>query len=292
MKFMLNTACCTVAASLILLTGCVSSRKYKASQADVAKLKSDSTQLAQQVSSLNGNVQDLQTKNTTLQRSLDSSGSSYAAQQKHLDYYQNYFKAQQDAMSQISDNVKGALTQTGVANADVEQVNNMIYVRLDENELFRKNSTVISPAGKKVLDTLAQIIAGKSNVNVFVAAGDSAVAGTNMIAMDAMTPAPKRVHHRPHPVNHPAANSTAAQSSGTQAGSAAANTPNGTAPVHKVHHHYSSEGSMAFNNGPGHHSPAWRLKQGRMVAIANHFLKGGAPRINVSLQQPLPMSSR
>ena len=86
MKFMLNTACCTVAASLILLTGCVSSRKYKASQADVAKLKSDSTQLAQQVSSLNGDVQDLQNKNTTLQRSLDSSGSSYASQQKHLDY--------------------------------------------------------------------------------------------------------------------------------------------------------------------------------------------------------------
>jgi outer membrane protein OmpA-like peptidoglycan-associated protein len=287
MKFMLNTACCTVAASLILLTGCVSSRKYKASQADVAKLKGDSTQLAQQVSSLNGNVQDLQNKNTTLQRSLDSSGSSYATQQKHLDYYQSYFKQQQDAMSQVSDNVKGALTQAGVANADVEQVNNVVYVRLDENELFRKNSTTMSPAGKKVLDTLAQIIAGKSNVNVFVATGDSAVAGTNTIAMDnsAMPPAPRPIHHRPHPVNHTAANSTA-QTSGTQSGSTAANTPSGTAPVHKVHHHYSAEGSTAFNNGPGHHSHAWALKQGRMVAVANHFLKGGTPKINVSLQQP------
>lgn len=39
-------------------------------------------------------------------------------------------------------------------------------------------------------------------------------------------------------------------------------------------------------NGPGHHNRAWALKQGRMVAVADHFLKGGVPKINVSLQQP------
>ena len=122
MKSMLNTACVTAGAALILLTGCVSSKKYKASQADVAKLKNDSTQLAQQVSSLNTNVTDLQSKNTTLQGSLDKSNASYAAQQEHLNYYQNYFKDQQTAMNQVSDDLKGALTQAGVANADVEQV--------------------------------------------------------------------------------------------------------------------------------------------------------------------------
>jgi chemotaxis protein MotB len=294
MKFMLNTAYCTAVVALILLTGCVSSRKYKASQADVAKLKSDSTQQAQQISSMNGNVQDLQNRNTALQRSLDSSGSSYTAQQKHLDYYQNYFKQQQDAMSQVSDNVKGALTQSGVSNADVEQVNNTVYVRLDENELFRKNSTAVSPGGKKVLDTLAQIIASRSNVNVFVASGDSAIAGTGSMAMDnsaAMAPAPKPVHHRPHPVNHTAAANGTVQSGGTpsgstQSGSTAANTSNGTAPAHKrIHHHYSSEGSTAMYSGPGHNH-SWALKQGRMVAVANHFLKNGVAKINVSLQQP------
>ena len=39
---------------------------------------------------------------------------------------------------------------------------------------------------------------------------------------------------------------------------------------------------MAFSSG-GHH-PGWSLKQGRMVAVANHFLKNGVPKVNVSLQ--------
>src|ERR1700744_411454 len=111
MQSMLTTACVATRTALILLTGCVSIKKYKASQADVAKLKSDSTQLAQQVSSLNTNVTDLQNKNTTLQSSLDKTNSDYAAQQQHLTYYQNYFKEQQTAMNQVSDDLKGALTQ-------------------------------------------------------------------------------------------------------------------------------------------------------------------------------------
>jgi outer membrane protein OmpA-like peptidoglycan-associated protein len=285
MKAMLNTVCCTAGAALILLSGCVSSKKYKASEADVAKLKTDSTQLAQQVSTLNGNVQDLQSKNTTLQGSLAKSNSSMAAQQEHLNYYQNYFKDQQNSMNQVSDDLKGALTQAGISNADVEQVNGMVYVRLDENELFKKNSNMMSPSGKKALDGLSQVIANRTNVNVVVAAGDSAMAGTNTIVMDnsAAMDAPKPVHHHHH---HVAATSTATTVAGQ--GSTAANTPNGTAPAPKkiVHHHYNAEGGMAMSNMPGHHNRSWALKQGRMVTVANHFLKSGVPKINVRLQQP------
>jgi len=285
MKSMLTTACCATGVALILLTGCVSSKKYKASQADVAKLRNDSTQLAQQVSSLNTNVTDLQSKNTALQGSLDKSNASYAAQQEHLNYYQNYFKDQQTAMNQVSDDLKGALTQAGVSNADVEQVNNTVYVRLDESELFKKNTNMVTPGGKKALDNLAQVIANRQNVNVYVAADDSAVAGQNTIVMDknAAMDAPKPVHHK-HVIHH-----TAAVASTTPSGNAPASTSTSTASApapKKVHHHYNAEGSMSFNNGPGHHNRSWALKQGRMVTVANHFLKSGVPKINVRLQQP------
>lgn len=286
MKTKLKMSFLTAGTALILLTGCVSSRKYKASQADVAKLKGDSTQLQQQVTSLNSNVQDLQNKNTALQNNLDKSNTNLAENQRNLDYYHNYFKQQQSMMSQVSDDVKNALTQAGISNADVEQTNNTVYVRLDENELFRKNSTVVSPNGKKALDGLSQVIASKSNVNVFVASGDSAVAGS--MAMNEPEPAPKPVVHH-HRVHHaaPAARSGTAQNGGNaQSGSTASNTPNGTARVHhRVHHRYNSEGSSMVYSGPGHNH-AWALKQGRMVAVANHFLKSGVPKINVSLQQP------
>ena len=308
MKKGLNASVFAAGTALILLTGCVSSRKYKTSQNELAKARNDSAQLAQQVTSLNGNVQDIQNKNSALQRSLDSASNSYATQQKSLDYYQNYFKEQQSAMNTVSDSVKGALTQAGISNADVQTVNNVVYVRLDENDLFKKNTTIVTRSGKQALDNLAQVIKNQSNINVFVGGGDSAagVAGAGM-PMDndaGMSAAPRPIHHRTHMVNHKSSASgtasaqsggatpASAQSGATPAGgSVAANassSKNGTAPAHhKVHHRYSSEGSMAIYNGPGRmHNRAWALKQGRMVTVADHFLKNGVPKVNLSLQQP------
>jgi outer membrane protein OmpA-like peptidoglycan-associated protein len=279
MKARLNMSFAIAGTALILLSGCVSSRKYKASQAALATARMDSAQLAQKDSAQNANINNLQGRNTALQHSLDSSAGSYAAQQRNLDYYQNYFKQQQDTLNQVSQDVKTALTQSGVANADVQQTNNAIYVRLDENELFKKNSMMITPAGKQVLDGVAQVIRARSNVNVAVASGDSAIGwvATDNTAADAMmTPAPR--HHK---MMHHNAASTANSTAGSTS----------SAPAHKkVHHHYSSEGSTAMYNGPGHlHNHAWALKQGRMVTVANHFLINGVPKINLSLQQP-PMN--
>jgi outer membrane protein OmpA-like peptidoglycan-associated protein len=299
MKARLNMSLAIAGTTLILLTGCVSSRKYKASQASLAQARADSAQLAQKDSALGVNVNDLQGKNTALQHSLDNSTATNATQQKSLDSYQSYFKEQQDTLAQVSQDVKGALTQAGIANADVQQMNNCIYVRLDENELFKKNSMMVTPAGKQVLDGVAQVFMSRPNVNVAVASGDSAVgwvATDNMAADAAMTPAPK--HHK---VIHTARSSASTtngngQSSGEGTGNAttstnAAGSSSNPAPAHKkVHHHYSSEGSTAIYNGPGHlHNHAWALKQGRMVTVANHFLKNGLPKVNLSLQQP-PMN--
>ena len=173
MKTRLNLVLVTTATAAILLTGCVSSKKYKASQAALQQSKNDSARLAQQVTSLNGNVHDLEEKNGALQRSLDSNSNNYATQQKSLNYYQNYFSQQQSAMSQVSDDLKGAMSQAGLANEDVQQVNNTIYVRLDEDKVFKKNSTTVTTSGKQALNSLAQVIKNRSNINVQVNDGDS-----------------------------------------------------------------------------------------------------------------------
>jgi hypothetical protein len=301
MKARLNMSFAVAGTALILLTGCVSSRKYKDSQATLAKVRNDSAQLAQQVTSLNTNVHDLQDKNTALQRSLDSSSNNYATQQKSLDYYRSYFKEQQDTLAQVSEDVKNTLTQAGIANGDVQQTNNAVYVRFDENEIFKKNSTMVTPVGKKMLDGLVQVIKARSNMSVAVSSGDSATgwAATENMPADAtttMNAAPK--HHKTMHARRSSmsANAGGAQGSGTGGGSVAkttngADSKSDATPIHKKRHHkYSSEGSMAINNGPGHmHNRAWALKQGRMVMVANHFLNNGVPKIDVSMQQP-PMN--
>ena len=288
--------------ALILLSGCVvSKKKYEASQAELAKVRSDSTQLAQQVASLNGNVQELQSKNTTLQSSLDSSTSRYSEQQKSLQYYQGYYKEEQDTLAAVNQEVQGVLSQAGVTNADVQQQSDAVYVRLDENDVFKKNSTAVTPAGQKVLDGIAQVVSNRPDANVTVGTGDSAI-GVNesMPGNGAMSeaPAPATKHHRVH---HAAAatggngsgstgtSSAGTASTGTASTASPSNNASEPAPAHKkVHHHYSSEGGMAYSSGSGHH-PGWSLKQGRMVAVANHFLKNGVSKVNVSLQRP-PMS--
>ena|SRR5450631_3988423 len=299
MKARLNMSFAIAGTALILLTGCVSSRKYKASQAELAKVRNDSTQLAQQVSSLNGNVQDLQGRNTALQHSLDSSSNGYATQQKSLDYYRGYFKDQQETLARVSEDVKGALTQAGISNGDVQQTDNAIYVRFDENDLFKKNSTMVTPVGKKALNGLVEVIKSRSDINIAIGSGDSAtawVATENMPADQTMTSVPK--HHKTMHAHHSSmsVSSGGSQGSGAGGGSVATNTnstgsKSNTAETHKkMHYKHSSEGSMAIYSGPGHmHNHAWALKQGRMVTVADHFLKNGVPMINLSLQQP-PMN--
>lgn len=306
MKARFNMSLTLGTVTLILLTGCVSSRKYKASQAALTKVRADSAQLAQQITSLNGNVNDLTGKNNALQRSLDSSSNRYTEQQKSLDYYQNYFKDEQDTLAQVNQELQGALTQAGVTNGSVQQINDAVYVSLDENDIFKRNTAMVTLTGKKVLDGVTQVIKNRPDANVAVAAGDSAIgmsstdnnmgSADNTMSNSSASAAPR--HHRPHPSHYTrSAASTASTGSSTATGSSAstpnsassaATTQSGSVPAHKkIHHHYTSEGSMAFSTNPRNmHNRNWSLKQRRMVTVANHFLQNGVAKVNVSLQRP------
>lgn len=312
MKTKLSVMLAAAGVAAVLLTGCVSSKKYKSSQATLQQVRNDSARLAQQVASLNENVNSLQQKNTTLQRSLDSSASSYATQQKDLNYYQDYFNQQQTAMTQVSDQVKGALTQAGLSGDDVQQMNNTVYVRLDEDKIFKKNSTAVSTSGKQALSGLAQAIKSRSDVNVFVSNGDSSSTGSmsssgtdngsmsndmansgspaNMSAGASGSPR----HHRTH---HTAARRSASGNASASSDATAQNSaqPKPAAAHKKVHHrNYSSEGGMTYysNGSKTSRSRAWALKQGRMNAVANNFLQNGIPKIDLSMEQPALSSNQ
>ena len=310
MKTRLSLMLVTTATAAVLLGGCVSSKKYKASQAALQQSKNDSARLAQQVTSLNGNVHDLEEKNSALQRSLDSSSNNYATSQKSLNYYQNYFSQQQSAMSQVSDDLKGAMSQAGLANEDVQLVNNTVYVRLDEDKVFKKNSTAVTTSGKQALNSLAQVIRNRSNVNVMINDGDSSTGQVSNPAMssssgnenatmtnDNMTTRTTTKHRSSH---HGMATRKSAAPGGTSGASSSANsnvasnTPksDATATTHKKVHHKASgsEGGMTiYNNMPrAKGSRAWALKQGRMNMVASNFLQNGIPKVNMTLKQPSP----
>ena len=313
----LNVGIATASIAVVLLAGCVSSKKYKSSQAALQQMRNDSVQLAQQVASLNQSVQALQDKNNALQRSLDSSTNSYAAQQKNLGYYQDYFKQQQTNVSQMSDELKSALSQAGVTNGDVQQENNKIYVRLDENTLFKKNSATVTTSGKQALNSLAEVIKKQNDVNVFVNDGDSSAGAGSMSSSgstmgnatasdntsgnataDNMSANPSPRRHRTHHMSgtRKSSGATASKASAGNTGSADSTASSGstasrtTHPTHKrAHHKYSSEGSsMTYysNMGKSSSSRAWMLKQHRMGVVANSMLQNGIPKVNITMRQP------
>jgi chemotaxis protein MotB len=294
--------------AVILLSGCVSNRKYKSSQAALSQVRNDSTRLAQQVASLNGNVNALQEKNTALQRSLDSASSSYATQQKSLNYYHDYFNQQQSSMAQVSDQIKGALSQAGLGDQDIQQVNNIIYVRLDENKVFKKNSTAFTTSGKQAVNSLAQVIKSRSDVNVFVSNDDSAsgqsTAMGNMSssgmenttmkenAADNTTSGNMETHSTPgHRTHHHGMHTQRSMAGHAPADSTKPATAKAT-PHKRIHRKYpSSEGSSMtyYSNMPKYSgNRAWTLKHGRMNAVAGGFLQNGIAKVNLTMQQPAP----
>jgi hypothetical protein len=327
MKASFKATMCTAGIAVAVLTGCVSTKKYKASQAALQQVRNDSTQLASQVAALNGNVHDLQQKNGDLQKSLDKSSSDYTSSQKDLGYYRDYFTRQQSEMSQVSDQLKTAMSQAGLGDADIQQANNCIYVRLDEDKIFKKNTMMVTSSGKQALNSLAQTFKDRSDVNVFVSDGDSTGGasstttamspgtGNNMAQENAATgemPAHHTTHHRVHRTTSThdatAANGTRSSAAGTgSSGSVASNgnqatgsqgqstAKNSTTAVHhKPHHHHyaSSEGSMAYSSNMGmHHNKAWMMKEGRMYAVANNFLQDGVSKVNLTLHQPVGIST-
>jgi hypothetical protein len=266
------------------------------------------------VASLNENVHGLEQKSTTLQRSLDSTSSSCATQQKSLDYYQSYFDKQQGTMSQVSEELKGALSQAGVENGDIQQANGAIYVSLDENKVFKKNSTVVTTSGKQALNSLAQVIKNRSDaVNVVVSNGDSSTGqsstagtmpssgmenATGNATSDNMSANPTPRHHRSKARHATASanrsNATSndhAQNDATASANANAATnakPHVAAAHKRVHKKYSSEGAMTFSSNGYNPSKnrSLALKQGRVNTVANGLLQNGVPKLNVLMQQP------
>lgn len=294
------------------LTGCVSTKKYKASQATVQQLRNDSMRLAQEVSTANGNVQNLEQQKKTLQQSLDSSMSSYANQQKTLNNYQAYFTKQEAMTTQLGDELKSALTQAGIADGNVQQTSDGIQINLDETNTFKKNSVAISTTGKQALNSVAEVLKNHPDANVTVANGeDNSMSSMNSDNMNkdnmnnSNASSDRNVQNNSSSENTvttgktktetddamPAKTSTKRKTTTNSANSAKSYTVSAKKKVHTgtVKHKTTSrstEGYATRFSTSGKKSSSAALKTGRINAVANNLLQNGIQKINVMITRP------
>jgi outer membrane protein OmpA-like peptidoglycan-associated protein len=289
--------------ALITLPGCVSSKKYKASQATLQRVRDDSARLAQQASACNASLQTAQDQNASLQKSLDKSTADYTAQQAKLETYNGYFSKQQEAMGRVTQELKDSLQSTGLTESDLEQSNGMLYVNLDENTLFKKNSTMVSKQGKQMIAGLATVLKSHDDINVgvdngYTASGNmaSSSAGTGSTSdnMSSASAAPARKHHyaaKRRAASSATSGSTASSGTGTTQSSTATQGSTASAKSATPHKHaarnYSKESSAAWASGmTGKQKSAWMLKAARVNTVAGSLLKEGIPRVAIIAQRP------
>jgi len=168
----------------ILLTSCVSSKKYHRSQDEVAKLRNDSTTLAQQASTLQQNLTASEQKAADLQKSVETANTTASGLQKNIAYYTDYSTKEQATTKQISDELKTTLAANGLTEQDILLTDGKIYVNIGEKSLFKGSTAVLTSKGKDLVNNLGQFVKSHDAVDVSVADLEQANATSGPSAMD------------------------------------------------------------------------------------------------------------
>lgn len=299
----------------ILLSSCVSSKKYHRSEAEVAKLRNDSTTLAQKGSTLQQNLTAEEQKNADLQKSVANGTTANAGLQKNVAYYRDYSNKQQASTTEIKGELSTALASSGLTDQDVTLTDGKIYINVGEKSLFKGNSAVLTPKGKELVDNLGQFVKSHEGVDVNVAdlqqatvngamggGTDNAMASTTTMdqnnqsasASDNATSGKSNGHYAKTKRTHAATNGT----SDATATAAADKTTVRKHTVAVVHHKKamqpaSGEGkAVAYSSGRHNRYTAERnirsaaraMAWKRQNAVTDALLKDGIPKVKVVAQ--------
>lgn len=176
-----------VALAAILLSSCVAKRKYLDSQLALRYALSDSAKLANQVSDLQQNINQLQSQISTQQSNisdlqgkldqtqkeaqnrgsqLQQSQQELASQQQKLQQLQALVDQQKAKSEELRKRMADALVGFNSNELTVSQKNGRVYVSLQESLLFPSGSAVVNPKGKDALSKLAQVLNVNPDISV------------------------------------------------------------------------------------------------------------------------------
>ena len=169
-----------IATTSLFLASCVPTRRWKASEAALQSVRSDSARLAQQVAQheatigqlkqqigdLNKKIEDLQNKSGMTESQLNQSKEQIAEQRRRLAQLQALMDAQKKAIQDIRKKMTDALTGFNSNELTVSIKNGKVYVSLSENLLFPSGSATVNPKGKEALGKLAQVLNTNPEITV------------------------------------------------------------------------------------------------------------------------------
>ncbi|MEI6142662.1 MAG: OmpA family protein [Mariniphaga sp.] len=160
-------------------TSCVSSKKFKASEATVTQLQNTNSSLLNKLNDCDAKVANLNTQKTSLLSEnatvlndlkvlSNESKMTIADQAKRLKNLQDMIQSQRNVMAKLKNTIADALMNYKTDELSVYFKDGMVYVSMEEKLLFKSGSDVVDPKGKEALKSLAAIIDGTSDITVMI----------------------------------------------------------------------------------------------------------------------------
>ena len=163
----------------ISFASCVSSQKYKASEARANQLLNDKATVQSRLNDCNTQVNDLNNQKTALmnENSLvlgdlktlsTESKMTIADQAKRLKRLQDMIQSQKNVMTKLKNSIADAMMSYKTDELNVYIKDGNVYVSLAEKLLFKSGSDVVDPKGKEALKSLSLIINNTNDISVMI----------------------------------------------------------------------------------------------------------------------------
>jgi len=163
----------------ITFASCVSSQKYKASEARANQLQNDKVTVQNRLNDCNTQVNDLNNQKTTLMnenslvlgdlKTLSAeSKMTIADQAKRLKKLQDMIQSQKNVMTKLKNSIADAMMSYKTDELNVYIKDGNVYVSLAEKLLFKSGSDVVDPKGKEALKSLSLIINNTNDISVMI----------------------------------------------------------------------------------------------------------------------------
>lgn len=153
---------------VVIFSSCVSSKKFKASEAQVNDLQSKNSQLVTENNQLKTNVNDLTAQQKTLTDQFNSYKTDCEAKSAEL----AKVRAAADEFSANADNleekVEAAEAEFKEKGLNIYSKDGSVYVDMEDNLLYSSGSAKLSPDGEKALGNLASVLNEMPKLKVIV----------------------------------------------------------------------------------------------------------------------------
>jgi hypothetical protein len=172
MKNILSAKWMLICFLILIMSSCVSKRKYMDAMESVEKYKAESAECASKSASLQQNVSKLEENSMKMKSEIDSSRNRASRYQKKFDEFESYYDQLAKSTEELRSKLILALSGTGLSEENVQALNGLLIINVPKEMLFTSGAN-LSNQGKATLVKIANFTESNEDYGVDVATGDS-----------------------------------------------------------------------------------------------------------------------